>query len=88
MKFKKALLVNIPEANLDNTYWKKLDSLVEKRVHLSKDSLNINKELLDTDCLLVGFGVPVTKEDIDSSPHLKYIGVLATAFGKIGVEHA
>ncbi|MBI2010748.1 MAG: hypothetical protein HYS89_00715 [Candidatus Colwellbacteria bacterium] len=88
MKFKKALLINIDGPALDKKYWEKLDQLIDKRVYLPKDSSDIEKELPDTDCLLVGFGVPVTKEQIDRAPDLKYIGVLATAFGKIDVDYA
>ncbi len=40
------------------------------------------------DCLLVSFGLPVDKKMIDAAPNLKYIGVLATAFGKIDIEYA
>ncbi|MDO8452876.1 MAG: NAD(P)-dependent oxidoreductase [bacterium] len=88
MQFKKALLIGIAEANLGKEYWVRIDALAEKKVFLPKDSADIRKELADADCLLVGFGVPVTKEDINTAPDLKYIGVLATAFGKIDVEHA
>lgn len=88
MKFKKALLININEQSLGKDYWKRIDKLVEKKVFLPKDSPKISENLEDTDCLLVGFGVSVAKEDVDKSPNLKYIGVLATAFGKIDVTYA
>lgn len=88
MKFKKALLININEQSLGKDYWKRIDKLVEKKVFLPKDSPKISENLKDTDCLLVGFGVSVAKEDIDKSLNLKYIGVLATAFGKIDVTYA
>lgn len=88
MKFKKILTIGIGEASLDNEYWKKLDETADKRVGLSKESPDINKEIVDTDCLLVAFGVPVTKEMIAVAPNLKYIGVLATAYGKIDIEFA
>lgn len=88
MKFKKALLINIPENSLEREYWEKFDNLVESKVSFSKDSPEIAKEIKDSDCLLVGFGVPVTPEMIDGAPKLKYIGVLATAFGKIDVDYA
>lgn len=88
MKFKKALLINIPENKLFPKYWKKLDSLVESKISLTKDSPQIQTELKDTDCILTGFQVDVGKKEIDTAPNLKYIGVLATAFGKVDTTYA
>lgn len=88
MKFNKALLININEQSLGKDYWKRIDKLIQKKVFLSKDSPKIAENLKDIDCLLVGFGVTVAKEDIDKAPNLKYIGVLATAFGKIDAIYA
>ncbi len=88
MQFQKAVLINISEDDLDDAYWQKFDQLVLSKVFLEKDDENIVNEVKDSDCLLVGFGVDVTKEIIDSAPNLKYIGVLATAYGKIDIEHA
>ena len=88
MKFKKALLIGIDEAKLDPVFWKRLDSLVEKRVYLAKDSADIKKELVDTDCLLVAFETKVDKNDVDSAPNLRYIGTLSVACGKVDAEYA
>lgn len=88
MKFKKALLINIDQSKFEDSYWKKIDRLVDKKVFLPKDDPKIRQELKDTDCLLVNFGIPVTKEDINAAPNLKYIGTLSTAFGKVDVDFA
>ncbi|MBI2574865.1 hypothetical protein HYV82_03195 [Candidatus Woesearchaeota archaeon] len=88
MAFKKILLVNIQESALDTEYWNKLDSITETKVFLPKDSPQIMNELEDTDCLLVGFAIPVTKEHIDAAPDLKYIGTLAAAYHKIDAKYA
>lgn len=88
MKFKKALVINISEDKLDPIYWKKLNKLVENRINLSKDSPQIRKELFDTDCVLTGFQIDVGKKEIDAAPNLKYVGVLATAYGKIDTDYA
>ncbi|MEK6818885.1 MAG: hypothetical protein AABY10_03035, partial [Nanoarchaeota archaeon] len=88
MAFKKALFVNIKESDLDKEYWNKLDLIIEKRVFLSKDDPKVIHELKDTDCLLVGFGVPVTREHIDAAPNLKYIGTLAVAYHKVDTKYA
>lgn len=87
MTFHKALLINISESALQG-YWSELDELVEKRVSLAKDSPDIIKEIVDANCVLTSFGIPVTKEMIDAAPGLKYIGVLATAFGKVDAAYA
>lgn len=88
MKFKKILSIGVDEAKLGSVYWKRIDALTAKKTYLPKDSPEIKDNLKDTDCLLVNFGVTVTKEDIDIAPNLKYIGILATAFGKVDVEYA
>lgn len=88
MKFKKIVLVGISESSLGQQYWDRIFNLTDSKIFLPKESPDIKKELADADCLLVGFGISVTKEDIDSSPNLKYIGVLATAFGKIDTAYA
>lgn len=88
MTFKKVLLINISEEALDKEYWDKLHTFGDKWVSLPKDSPEILTELPDTDCLLVGFATPVTKEHIDAAPNLKYIGTLAVAYHKIDADYA
>lgn len=88
MKFKKALIINISEDKLDPIYWKKLDKLVNNRVNLPKDSPRIQKELANADCVLTGFQIDVGKKEINAAPNLKYVSVLATAYGKIDTDYA
>ncbi len=89
MKFRKILTVGIGEASLDAEYWKRIDALAASRISLPKDSPDIVKQLADTDCLLVNpFVFKVGQDLIDAAPHLKYIGVLATAYGKVDTDHA
>ncbi len=89
MKFKKILTIAIGEASLNADYWRKMDSLSEKRISLAKDSPDIESQLKDTDCLLVNpFLVKVNKEFIDSAKKLRFIGVLATGYNAIDFEYA
>lgn len=88
MKFKKAVLVEIEEFALDKKYWDEMDKLIEKRVSLSRKDPDFLNEIADADCLLVGFQIDVSKAVIDAAPDLKYIGVLATAYGTIDFEYA
>jgi len=88
MKFKKALLIGITESSLDKKYWKRLESSIEKKVFVEKDSPDIEKEIEDADCLLLAFATLVTKELIDKAKNLKYIGQFSTAFGKVDVDYA
>jgi phosphoglycerate dehydrogenase-like enzyme len=87
-KFQKILTIGIGEFALDSAYWQRIKALTEKIINLPKDSPEIKNELTDTDCLLIGFGIVVNKEIIDSAPNLKYIEVLATAYGKVDVNYA
>ncbi len=88
MKFRKILMINISESSLDPEYWRRIDTLAEKRVNLPKDSPEIEKQLGDADCLLVGFGVKVDMNRINGSPKLKYIGMLGTGYGNIDTDYA
>src|SRR3990172_12713787 len=88
MKFNKILLIGIDKSLLGDSYWGKIDKLTSRKVFVPRDSEDIKKELPDADCLLVNFGVPVTKESIDHASKLKYIGTLSTAFGKVDVDYA
>ena len=86
MKFKKILAVNISDSSLDKTYWNRLSSLAENFVSIQDSELKRN--LKDVDGLLVPFGYNVDKKLMDSIPSLKYVGILATAYGKVDIAHA
>ncbi|MFH0890036.1 MAG: 2-hydroxyacid dehydrogenase [Candidatus Aenigmatarchaeota archaeon] len=88
MKYNKILIVGINESKLDKEYWETIGSLTKKLVTLPKDSPEINTEITDADCLLVNFGVSVDRKTIDKALNLKYIGVLATAYGKVDTTYA
>src|SRR3989338_3021889 len=88
MKFNKIVMIGIGETSLDSVYWRKIDALGEKVVKLSKDSSEIEKQLMDADCLVVGFGVKVDENRIKNSPKLKYIGMLGTGYGNIDANYA
>lgn len=88
MKFKKALLVDIAETDLDKEYWNQLNELVDNKVFISKSDLPGSKELADTDVLMLGFQIPVDRAVIDAAPNLKFINVLATAYGTVDTDYA
>ncbi|OGH20730.1 MAG: hypothetical protein A3D74_05385 [Candidatus Levybacteria bacterium RIFCSPHIGHO2_02_FULL_37_13] len=89
MKFKKILVYNIDRSkNLDPKSWKTIESFGEKIAFVPKDSPKLKQELADTDCVLVAFGTVIGKEEINAASKLKYIGVMATAFGKIDTNYA
>lgn len=88
MKFKKAVLVKIADTHFDKKYWDQINALVEKKVSLSLDDPKLKDELHDCDCLLLGFQVPVDAAFLNLAPNLKYIGVLATAYGTVDIKAA
>lgn len=88
MKFKKILMLDFAENTLEPWYWKRIDALCEKKILLPRDSPEISKHLADTDCMLVNFLPAVNKKLIDSTPNLKYIGILATGYGRIDTAYA
>lgn len=88
MKFRKILIIIIDKFSFDSDCWKKIFELTQEVVLLPKEDSRIQKELLDSDCLLTGFGITVGREEIDSAPDLKYIGSRAKAYGKIDIDYA
>jgi glycerate dehydrogenase len=88
MKFKKAVMINITEGHFDQKYWDELDELVERRVLIKRDDPSLLDELRDCDCLLLGFQVPTGKDIIDAAPNLRFIGIMATAYGTVDLEAA
>lgn len=89
MKFTKIVALGIPEYYLDNEYWNKIKSLGEKFVSLQKDSSDLKKELSDADCVLLNpFSLNLDRELINSIPKLRFVDVLATAYGKVDLDYA
>ena len=88
MTYSKVLLLGISDDSIDKEYWDKLNTLADQVVFIDKDDSSLMQQLADTECLLVNFGVTVSKEMINAAPNLKYIGVLATGFDKIDIEYA
>lgn len=88
MKFKKAVLVKITDNHFDHKYWAELDNLVEQKVSLDREDPQLLNELKDCDALFLGFNVPVGKDLFDMAPNLKFINILATAYGTVDLESA
>ena len=88
MKFKKAVLIKIADTHFDPKYWSQMDTLIEKRVSLTIDDPRLEEELKDCDCLLLGFQVPINEDILAAAPNLKYIGILATAYGTVDLNAA
>src|SRR3990167_8835089 len=83
MKFNKAVLIKIADTHFDPKYWDKINALVEKKVSLAPNDPKLKDELKDCDCLFLGFRVPVGEDILAAAPNLKYIGILATAYGTV-----
>lgn len=85
--FHKMLFLNFEYSNFKPEYWKRIDKITKDKVLLKADSPKL-KEYLDADCLLLKHGMVADRARIDSMPNLKYIGILATAFGRIDTAYA
>ncbi len=88
MKFKKAVLIKIPQTHFDEKYWEQMTGLAEQTISLDRDDPKLMDELKDCDCLLLGFQVPVAKDILDAAPNLKLINILATAYGTVDLAAA
>lgn len=87
MKFKKILMLDFTQQTLEPKVWKRIDAICEKKVLLPRDSAEVPQHY-DADCIVVNFLPPVDKVRIDSMPNLKYIGILATGYGRIDANYA
>jgi len=87
MTFKKLLMLGYSGNELDKDYLNKLDNLCEKKILIAADSHELPKHL-DADALAVKFSEIVDKNLIDKMPNLKYVGTLATAYGRIDANYA
>lgn len=88
MQFKKALFIGITESSLEPKYWKQLESSIENKVFVEKDSPDLEKEIADADCLCLAFATLVTKALLGKAKNLKYIGQFSTAFGRVDTDYA
>ncbi len=88
MKFKKAVLIKIADSHFDQKYLDIINTFIEEKVSLDPNDPKLNEELKDCDCLLLGFQVSVGKDIFDAAPNLKYIGILATAYGTVDLAVA
>lgn len=82
------LFLNFKKDNLKPEYWKRIDTITKEKLLLKTDSPDVKKHLKTTDCLLLKHGMIADKVLIDQMPKLKYIGILATAFGRIDIVYA
>lgn len=88
MKFDKTLFLGINEYMLSSQFKKRIKASTKEIIYLQKGSNDLKNHLVDTDCLLTNFGINIDKEIISNAPKLKYIGILATAYGRIDVDIA
>lgn len=86
MKLTHLLLIDFNGTELDESYLKQIDELVEKRTR--SDLAVALSEHTDADGVLLKLGAKFGKADIDALPNLKYIGMLGTGYGGIDTDYA
>lgn len=87
MGFKKIGFVEFSLDNFNPVIKMQLSALSNEMLQL--DSLSeISNSIKDIDCLLVGLSASLSARTIDEFPNLKYIGLLATGYDKIDIQHA
>jgi len=87
-KFQKILFIGFNKSDLEKTEWDRIDKLCKQKFLLPSDSPDIAKQLSESDCLIVRLGASVDKSMIDNAPHLKYIGMFGTGYGRIDTGYA
>ncbi len=86
--FKKIILIGYAPSDLEQKEWQRIKNFSQEALLLPKDAQGMNNNLKDTDCLLVKLGATIDKQMIDTTPMLKYIGMLGTGYGRIDTEYA
>lgn len=86
MKLQKIICLGFSGTELEDNYWRELDSLVGQRVLVANEAEL--DEGTDADGLLIKLGAKVSKALIDKLPNLKYIGMLGTGYGGIDTAYA
>ena len=87
MKFNQIQITGFEKAELSPQTLQKLKKVGKRVIFCSEDDPTIDKIRRQTDCLLVKFNL-VDKNIIDSSPLLKYIGVMSTGFARVNIKYA
>lgn len=85
---KKLLLLNFADATLEPQYWDRLRTATEELVPLSADAPDLADHLASADGVLLKLGMGADKALIDAAPHLRYIGMLGTGYGRIDTAYA
>lgn len=86
--FEKILFLNLTKEDFEQTLWKRLNKLSNKKVFLPTDSPRLLEELKSTDCLLINQGMIADQKMIEAAPALKYIGILASGYNRIDTSFA
>ncbi|MDO8569973.1 MAG: hypothetical protein Q7R97_00110 [Candidatus Daviesbacteria bacterium] len=86
--FSKVLLVDFKEGEIELKYLEKITALFEFHQFISRDDPYLFETLKDVDAILAKISTKIDEEIIDRALHLKYIGVLSTAYDAIDAKYA
>ncbi len=89
MKFNEIVFLDIKEENLEPRFWERIGKICGSRRFLDINSQNLEEDMASADCLCTkGFVYKIDKSIIALAPNLRYIGLLATGYGKVDTEYA
>jgi lactate dehydrogenase-like 2-hydroxyacid dehydrogenase len=88
MKFKKIVMLSYAQSDFCEQAGEHLGRLGEVIKALPEDSREIAHHFADADCVVVETGIPIDQTLINIAPHLKYIGVFGTAYGRVDVQYS
>ncbi|MCJ7826503.1 2-hydroxyacid dehydrogenase, partial [Patescibacteria group bacterium] len=86
--FTKMLFLNFKKIDLKPEYWRRINKITKEKILLNADSPDVKNHLKNADCLLLKLGMGADKALIDHMPHLKYIGMYGTGYGRIDAVYA
>jgi phosphoglycerate dehydrogenase-like enzyme len=77
--FSKALFIDFKEGDIPSAYYERLKKVLAFHDFVLREDPNLSKFLSDTEVILAKISTKISREILDASPKLKYIGVLSTA---------
>jgi len=85
---KKVVFTNFNQEDLPPALWSRVAGVAEEVKRVRRDDPAFLTEISDAEGLILRLGMSADSELMDRAPHLKYIGMLGTGYGRIDTDAA
>gem|GEM_PF-399899 len=87
-KISQLALVNFSDITIPKKTLQALHNISEKIIYVETNDVNFHDSIKNIDAIICKIFSPIDKLFIEAAPQLKYIGVFATDFSTIDIQHA